>query len=83
MVAVHDVEAALGSVGMKADGSGEAGGALIICAYKCREKGRFCFNLIKKGALKTGIMHTFIIKCPMSYGSIRDDGPLQGPVQML
>ncbi|MEC8382765.1 MAG: hypothetical protein VXZ96_20730 [Myxococcota bacterium] len=80
-VAVHDVEAALygSTLGMKADGSGEAGGHSFhmraINTVKCAGS---IEKLVEDGQLTSGIMHA-LTKAEVPYvlaGSIRDDGPL-------
>jgi lysine-ketoglutarate reductase/saccharopine dehydrogenase-like protein (TIGR00300 family) len=80
-VAVHDVEAALfgSTLGMKADGSGAAGGhSCHMRAINRVKQAGSIQNLVAEGTLKTGIMHAlstndvpFVLA-----GSIRDDGPL-------
>ena len=80
-VAVHDIEAAIfgSTLGMKADGSGEAGGhSYHMRAINEVKKFGSIEKLIGQGKLKTGIMYT-LQKHKVPYvlcGSIRDDGPL-------
>lgn len=80
-VAVHDVEAALfgSTLGMKADGSGAAGGhSCHMRAINRVKRAGSIQALVDEGTLHTGIMHAlcshdvpFVLA-----GSIRDDGPL-------
>jgi len=80
-VAVHDVEAALfgSTLGMKADGSGAAGGHSyhMRAINRVKEIGSIQ-GLVDDGTLKTGIMHALCTNdVPFVLaGSIRDDGPL-------
>jgi lysine-ketoglutarate reductase/saccharopine dehydrogenase-like protein (TIGR00300 family) len=80
-VGVHDVEAALygSTLGMKADGSGAAGGhAAHMRAINEVKKAGSIKALVDSGKIKSGIMHACTItKTPyLLAGSIRDDGPL-------
>ena len=80
-VGVHDVEAALygSTLGMKADGSGQAGGhAFHMRAINEVKKAGSIRALIDAGRITSGIMHALITtKTPyVLAGSIRDDGPL-------
>jgi len=80
-VAVHDVEAALfgSTLGMKADGSGAAGGhSYHMRAINAVKKSGSIHNLVDADILQTGIMHA-LCSHQIPYvlaGSIRDDGPL-------
>ena len=80
-VAVHDVEAALfgSTLGMKADGSGAAGGhSYHMRAINEVKKAGSIEGLVESGALKSGIMYE-VCRHNIPYvlaGSIRDDGPL-------
>ena len=80
-VGVHDVEAALygSTLGMKADGSGQAGGhAFHMRAINEVKKAGSIRALIEAGRIRSGIMHA-LIATDTPYvlaGSIRDDGPL-------
>ncbi|MEO6327072.1 MAG: hypothetical protein ABIT01_14955 [Thermoanaerobaculia bacterium] len=80
-VGVHDVEAALfgTTLGMKADGSGEAHGhASHMKAINEVKKAGSIRTLVDTGRLTSGIMHALTVK-EIPYvlaGSIRDDGPL-------
>lgn len=80
-VGVHDIEAALfgSTLGMKADGSGEAGGhSFHMRAINAVKSAGSIKNLIEQGHLKSGIMHALsVANVPyVLAGSIRDDGPL-------
>ena len=80
-VGVHDVEAALygSTLGMKADGTGHAGGhAFHMRAINDVKKAGSIGALVKDGRIGSGIMHALITaKVPyVLAGSIRDDGPL-------
>ena len=80
-VAVHDVEAALfgSTLGMKADGSGTAGGhSCHMRAINRVKQAGSIQNLVNEGVLQTGIMHALCThNVPFVLaGSIRDDGPL-------
>jgi len=80
-VGVHDVEAALygSTLGMKADGSGHAGGhAFHMRAINEVKKAGSVRALIESGRIQGGIMHALTVaKVPyVLAGSIRDDGPL-------
>lgn len=80
-VGVHDVEAALfgSTLGMKADGSGEAGGhAFHMRAINEVKKAGSIEALVGAGRIRNGIMHALTVtKTPyVLAGSIRDDGPL-------
>ena len=80
-VGVHDVEAALygSTLGMKADGTGHAGGhAFHMRAINDVKKAGSIGALVKDGRIESGIMHALITaKVPyVLAGSIRDDGPL-------
>jgi lysine-ketoglutarate reductase/saccharopine dehydrogenase-like protein (TIGR00300 family) len=80
-VAVHDIESALfgSTLGMKSDGSGEAGGhSCHMRAINEVKKEGSIVNLIENNKLTTGIMYTlYENKVPyVLCGSIRDDGPL-------
>jgi len=80
-VGVHDVEAALfgSTLGMKADGSGQAGGhAFHMRAINEVKKAGSIKALVDAGRIKGGIMHALTV-ADVPYvlaGSIRDDGPL-------
>lgn len=80
-VGVHDVEAALfgSTLGMKADGSGEAGGhAFHMRAINEVKKAGSIRALVDAGRIRGGIMHALTVtRTPyVLAGSIRDDGPL-------
>jgi lysine-ketoglutarate reductase/saccharopine dehydrogenase-like protein (TIGR00300 family) len=80
-VGVHDVEAALfgTTLGMRADGSGEAKGhASHMRAINEVKKAGSITALVDSGRLSNGIMHALTVtKTPYVLGgSIRDDGPL-------
>jgi lysine-ketoglutarate reductase/saccharopine dehydrogenase-like protein (TIGR00300 family) len=80
-VGVHDVEAALfgTTLGMRADGSGEAKGhASHMKAINEVKKAGSIEALVESGALRGGIMHALTAtRTPYVLGgSIRDDGPL-------
>jgi lysine-ketoglutarate reductase/saccharopine dehydrogenase-like protein (TIGR00300 family) len=80
-VAVHDVEAALfgTTLGMKADGSGEAfGHASHMKAINEVKKAGSIRALVEGGRLTSGIMHALTTTGTpyVLAGSIRDDGPL-------
>ncbi len=80
-VGVHDVEAALfgSTLGMKADGSGHAGGhAFHMRAINEVKKAGSIHALVEAGRIGSGIMHALTVtKTPyVLAGSIRDDGPL-------
>ena len=80
-VAVHDVEAALfgSTLGMKADGSGSAGGhSCHMRAINRVKQAGSIEKLVEEGTLKTGIMHALSANSIpfVLAGSIRDDGPL-------
>ncbi|HJQ97802.1 MAG TPA: hypothetical protein VJ826_05765 [Candidatus Polarisedimenticolaceae bacterium] len=80
-VGVHDVEAALygSTLGMKADGSGQAGGhAFHMRAINEVKKAGSIEALVRAGRITNGIMHALTVsKTPyVLAGSIRDDGPL-------
>ena len=80
-VGVHDVEAALfgSTLGMKADGSGQAGGhAFHMRAINEVKKAGSIEALVREGRITNGIMHALTVtKTPyVLAGSIRDDGPL-------
>jgi lysine-ketoglutarate reductase/saccharopine dehydrogenase-like protein (TIGR00300 family) len=80
-VGVHDVEAALygSTLGMKADGSGEAGGhAAHMRAINEVKTAGSIKALVDAGKIRSGIMHACTVtKTPyLLAGSIRDDGPL-------
>ena len=80
-VAVHDIEAALfgSTLGMKADGSGEAGGhSFHMRAINAVKTAGSIEQLVAEGQLQSGIMHALTTqKIPyILAGSIRDDGPL-------
>ena len=80
-VGVHDVEAALfgTTLGMRADGTGEAKGhASHMKAINEVKKAGSIGALVERGDLKSGIMHALTVtKTPYVLGgSIRDDGPL-------
>jgi len=80
-VGVHDVEAALygSTLGMKADGTGHAGGhAFHMRAINDVKKAGSIAALVADGRIERGIMHA-LITAQVPYvlaGSIRDDGPL-------
>lgn len=80
-VGVHDVEAGLfgSTLGMKADGSGEAGGhSFHMRAINAVKSAGSIDQLIENGSLQSGIMHALTTE-NIPYvlaGSIRDDGPL-------
>src|SRR5262249_40812474 len=80
-VGVHDVEAALygSTLGMKADGTGHAGGhAFHMRAINEVKKAGSIRALVEAGRIKSGIMHALTV-ANVPYvlaGSIRDDGPL-------
>jgi len=80
-VGVHDVEAALygSTLGMKADGSGHAGGHVFhMRAINEVKKAGSIRALVENGRVGSGIMHALTLsKTPyVLAGSIRDDGPL-------
>lgn len=80
-VGVHDVEAALfgTTLGMRADGTGEAGGhATHMRAINEVKKAGSIRALVEGGRLKSGIMHALTVTDTpyVLAGSIRDDGPL-------
>ena len=80
-VGVHDVEAAMygSTLGMKADGSGSAGGhAMHMRAINEVKKAGSIAALVEQGKLRSGIMHACTVtNTPyVLAGSIRDDGPL-------
>ena len=80
-VGVHDVEAALygSTLGMKADGTGHAGGhAFHMRAINEVKKAGSIRALVESGRITGGIMHALTVsKVPyVLAGSIRDDGPL-------
>jgi lysine-ketoglutarate reductase/saccharopine dehydrogenase-like protein (TIGR00300 family) len=80
-VGVHDVEAALygSTLGMKADGSGHAGGHVHhMRAINEVKKAGSIRALVENGRVVSGIMHALTVaKIPyVLAGSIRDDGPL-------
>jgi len=80
-VGVHDVEAALygSTLGMKADGSGQAGGhAFHMRAINEVKKAGSIRALVDAGRIRGGIMHALTVtNTPyVLAGSIRDDGPL-------
>ena len=80
-VGVHDVEAALygSTLGMKADGTGHAGGhAFHMRAINEVKKAGSIRALVESGRITGGIMHAMTVsKIPyVLAGSIRDDGPL-------
>lgn len=80
-VGVHDVEAALygSTLGMKADGSGHAGGhAFHMRAINEVKKAGSIRALVERGRIKNGIMHALTVSATpyVLAGSIRDDGPL-------
>jgi lysine-ketoglutarate reductase/saccharopine dehydrogenase-like protein (TIGR00300 family) len=80
-VAVHDVEAALygTTLGMRADGTGSAGGhATHMRAINEVKKAGSIRTLVEAGRLSGGIMHALTVT-GVPYvlgGSIRDDGPM-------
>lgn len=80
-VGVHDVEAALfgSTLGMKADGSGHAGGhAFHMRAINEVKKAGSIEALVRAGRIAGGIMHALTATGTpyVLAGSIRDDGPL-------
>jgi lysine-ketoglutarate reductase/saccharopine dehydrogenase-like protein (TIGR00300 family) len=80
-VGVHDVEAALygSTLGMKADGTGHAGGhAFHMRAINDVKIAGSIQALVDEGRVGSGIMHALTVaKVPyVLAGSIRDDGPL-------
>jgi lysine-ketoglutarate reductase/saccharopine dehydrogenase-like protein (TIGR00300 family) len=80
-VGVHDVEAALygSTLGMKADGSGQAGGhAFHMRAINEVKKAGSIRALVDAGRIRSGIMHALTVSGTpyVLAGSIRDDGPL-------
>lgn len=80
-VGVHDVEAALfgSTLGMRADGLGEAGGhAFHMRAINEVKKAGSIRALIERGDVQSGIMHALTTTGTpyVLAGSIRDDGPL-------
>jgi lysine-ketoglutarate reductase/saccharopine dehydrogenase-like protein (TIGR00300 family) len=80
-VGVHDIEAALygSTLGMKADGTGHAGGHVFhMRAINEVKKAGSIRALVESGRVKTGIMHALTVsKVPyVLAGSIRDDGPI-------
>jgi len=80
-VGVHDVEAALfgTTLGMRADGSGEAHGhASHMRAINEVKKAGSIRALVERGDLRSGIMHALTVTGTpyVLGGSIRDDGPL-------
>ncbi len=80
-VGVHDVEAALygSTLGMKADGTGAAGGhAAHMRAINEVKKAGGIAALVERGKVRSGIMHACVVtRTPfLLAGSIRDDGPL-------
>ncbi len=80
-VGVHDVEAALygSTLGMKADGTGHAGGHVFhMRAINEVKKAGSIRALVESGRIKSGIMHALTVsKVPyVLAGSIRDDGPI-------
>lgn len=80
-VGVHDVEAALfgSTLGMKADGSGQAGGhAMHMRAINEVKKAGSIKALVEAGRIRGGIMHALTVSGTpyVLAGSIRDDGPL-------
>ena len=80
-VGVHDIEAALygSTLGMKADGSGHAGGHVFhMRAINEIKKAGSIRALVESGRVGSGIMHALTV-ANVPYvlaGSIRDDGPL-------
>jgi lysine-ketoglutarate reductase/saccharopine dehydrogenase-like protein (TIGR00300 family) len=80
-VGVHDVEAALygSTLGMKADGTGHAGGHVFhMRAINEVKKAGSIRALVESGRVKSGIMHALTVS-NVPYvlaGSIRDDGPI-------
>ncbi len=80
-VAVHDVEAALfgSTLGMRADGTGAAGGhSFHMRAINEAKKAGSIRALVDNGRIQSGIMHALITTgtpCVLT-GSIRDDGPM-------
>ncbi len=80
-VGVHDVEAALfgSTLGMRADGTGAAGGHSIhMRAINEVKKAGSIRALVESGRVTSGIMHALTVtNTPyVLAGSIRDDGPL-------
>lgn len=80
-VGVHDVEAALygSTLGMRADGTGAAGGhAFHMRAINEVKKAGSIKKLVEAGRVKSGIMHALTVtNTPyVLAGSIRDDGPI-------
>lgn len=80
-VGVHDIEANLygTTLGMKADGTGEAGGhATHMRAINEVKKAGSIRALVESGRVTGGIMHALTVKRTpyVLAGSIRDDGPL-------
>jgi lysine-ketoglutarate reductase/saccharopine dehydrogenase-like protein (TIGR00300 family) len=80
-VGVHDVEAALfgSTLGMRADGTGAAGGhSFHMRAINAVKKVGSIQALVSSGEVKSGIMHALTVtNTPyVLAGSIRDDGPL-------
>lgn len=80
-VGVHDIEAALygSTLGMKADGTGSAGGhALHMRAINEVKKAGSVEQIVRSGQVTSGIMHALVHNdVPFVLaGSIRDDGPL-------
>ena len=80
-VGVHDIEAALfgSTLGMKADGSGAAGGhSMHMRAINSVKSHGSIASMVQVGALNSGIMYNLCVhKIPyVLAGSIRDDGPL-------
>lgn len=80
-VGVHDIEAALfgSTLGMRADGTGAAGGhSFHMRAINEVKKAGSIKALIDAGKVTSGIMHALTVtKTPyVLAGSIRDDGPL-------
>jgi lysine-ketoglutarate reductase/saccharopine dehydrogenase-like protein (TIGR00300 family) len=80
-VGVHDVEAALygSTLGMKADGTGHAGGHVFhMRAINEVKKAGSIRALVESGRITSGIMHALTVS-NVPYvlaGSIRDDGPI-------
>jgi lysine-ketoglutarate reductase/saccharopine dehydrogenase-like protein (TIGR00300 family) len=80
-VGVHDVEAAIygSTLGMKADGTGHAGGHVFhMRAINDVKKAGSIRALVTAGKIRSGIMHALTTR-NVPYvlaGSIRDDGPL-------
>jgi lysine-ketoglutarate reductase/saccharopine dehydrogenase-like protein (TIGR00300 family) len=80
-VAVHDVEAALygSTLGMRADGKGEAGGhAFHMRAINEVRRAGSIAELVRRGRIRSGILHALVeTGTPYVFaGSIRDDGPV-------